>query len=190
MNESRASSEVELKRAREQFSAGQFDLAVDRINSVASAFADQPGVLLDCVRHFALCYEIERAEALLESILEVAPVETKATIGLIFQQIYRPERAVTVLEQLQATNGLTLPQLAQLAKLYEQSNRKEAAVAALTQCVEQAPSQPQPKVLLARSIPSARRSEPGRKSAGAGCGDARRPYCHDGSRVVRIGSGQ
>lgn len=143
-------SESQLRRAREAFCVGNFDEAVGTIESVAKRHANQAHVLLDCARSFGFCYEIERAELLLDKLLPAVPAESRAAIGMAFHQIFRPTRAVEILEELKSNHVLSLPNLAQLAKLYEQSNRRTEAIEALSQCVDQAPMQPQPKVLLAR----------------------------------------
>lgn len=143
-------TESQLLAARKLFESGRTTEAVQLIDATLGKQPDDIAGLLQAAQLLGQCYEISRAEAVLERVLEVGGTKTQAHVAQIFQQIFRPARAIQIFEQLHAEGKLALPSLAQLAKLYEQSNRHGEAVAALQECVDQAPGQPQPLVLLAR----------------------------------------
>ena len=150
MAETRSPLESQLTNARESFATGRYDAAVDLIEGTAAKHANNASSLLQCARSFGNCYEIQRAEELLERLLTIVPLEAHPAIAMVFQQIFRPNRAVSIFEDLRSNGKLSLPNLALLAKLYEQSNQLQEAIDALSLCIDGAPTQPQPKVLLAR----------------------------------------
>lgn len=147
-----SSIDTELTRARHYFSAGRFDQAIEVVEAETRRNPTDVATLVRCAQSFGFCYEIGRAEAVLEQALELAAPREQSEIALVFQQVFRPDRAVEILERLRSNDALPLPRLAQLAKLYEQSNRRDEATAALRECVQKAPQQPQPRVLLGRLL--------------------------------------
>lgn len=150
MSQEPKSAEPECLRAQKLFALGHFDEAIELIESAATRQPSDSQTLVRCAQAFGYCYEISRAEEMLDRALEIGTANLKPQIALVFQQIFRPDKAIEILEQLRGEQSLALPYVASLAQLYEQSNRQDEAIQALRECVDQAPFQPQPKVLLAR----------------------------------------
>jgi len=146
------SSQTMLQNAQELWKAGRVDEAMAAFESLVQTEPNNVRLLVEFAQMLGQTYNIERADQLLEHAQKVAPEDGTilAAIANAYRQLFRPEKAIAIYEHLREEQKLSLPHLGQLATLYERTNQRDEALDAIRVCVEQAPSQPEPKVLLAR----------------------------------------
>ncbi len=142
-----------LAEARRLWSANQLDAALERFDAALLAEPENIKAMLEAARAFGQRHEIARAEELLEQASARAGQDPRIApaIAQTWKRIFRPQRAIDAFEELKrAATPLPLPMLAELATLYEQTNQIDAALEAIQTCVQEAPNQPQPRLILAR----------------------------------------
>ncbi len=141
-----------LQQARDQWKAGRADEALQGYESAANLRPRNVRALVEFARALGQRYQIKSAEELLTRANQLAAGSELAVpmIAQAFRGIYRPARAIGLLEELRQRNRLPLPMLGELSVLYEQSGRFDDAQAAIAECVAKAPYRDEPKLILAR----------------------------------------
>src|SRR5512132_1510494 len=142
-----------LREARGLWERGRLDAALEAFRRAVERHPRNVKALLEAARALGGRYEVveaerllERAEALAGDDARVAPV-----IAQSYRLIFRPHRAVAALARLRSSaGGLAPDMLAELATLYEQTDRVEEAHAAIAECIGRAAGHDEPRLVLAR----------------------------------------
>ncbi len=141
-----------LQDARATWGRGERDAGLEKYQSAVMAAPQNVRGLLECAKALGSAYRIAEAEALLQRVEALAGLDERVVPALAqaYREIYRPNMAITVLERVRDANLLSAPLLGELAVLYEQANEIEKAIAAIEECVDRAPGQGEPRLILAR----------------------------------------
>ena len=143
-----------LREARALWERGKLDAALDAFRRVVDQHPRNVKALLEAARAFGGRHEIAAAERLLDLAESLAGDDPRVApvIAQSYKLIFRPHRATAALERLRSRPGVGLApdMLAELATLYEQVGRVDDAYGAITECVERAPGQDEPRLVLAR----------------------------------------
>jgi tetratricopeptide (TPR) repeat protein len=141
-----------LQRARDLWARGSFDTAVEQYQAAVEAEPDNVRAIVECARALGQRYEIGRAETLLQRAVDLAGADREVApwIAQSYRLLHRPFQAIAAFESLRGSGALPLPLLGELAVLYEQTNQLQKAVEAISECVEGAPGQVEPRLVLAR----------------------------------------
>ncbi len=143
-----------LQAARALWQRDERDAAFEKFAAAVAQTPRNVRALLEYARALGLVYRIAEGETLLERVRSLAGVDERVLPPLVqtYNELYRPNLAIEVLETARNAGRLAPPLLAELAVLYERSNRVEAALAAIEECVQAAPLQPEPRLILARLL--------------------------------------
>lgn len=144
----------ELATARKLWSEGRVMKALDAFQFAAQSRPANVRCLVEFAKALGLQHEIYRADALLEQALQISSGHTRADIVIAqtLRSIYRPQRALDVLEPLLQSNQLPPPVVAELAVLYEQFGKYDVALETINRCVTVAPNRSEPKRIQARIL--------------------------------------
>jgi tetratricopeptide (TPR) repeat protein len=115
---------------------------------------DDPHTLVVHARNLCRQYRHSEAEDMLQRALEACgdDPESRSLVAQTYRLIQRPLIAIQLLESLRADHGLSPPLLGELAILYEQTNQTAAALTTIRECVDRAPGQLEPQLVLARIL--------------------------------------
>jgi tetratricopeptide (TPR) repeat protein len=127
-----------LARARSLWGAGDLDTA---LGAFADAVAERPSnlkALLEGARALGARFEIAAASRLLDRALALAGDEPRlrAAVAASWGRLFREDRAITLLEAIDARPPSAR---AELAALYERTNRLDEALAEIEACLAVAP---------------------------------------------------
>lgn len=151
-----------LQSARTLWSRGERDAS---LCEYAAAVESQPSNLrglIETARALGHVYRVNEAETLLRRAELLADFDERvvAALAQAYREIYRPALAIDLLSAARQAGKLAPPLLGELALLYEQSNQVDAALAAIQECIDRAPGQGEPLLVLARLERRRKRLEP------------------------------
>jgi tetratricopeptide (TPR) repeat protein len=142
-----------LSDARAHWAANRLDAALEAFDGAVRERPRNVKALVEAARAFGVRHEIGRAEELLNRADGLAGADPRVApvIAQSYRLLYRPHKAIELLERLRAgPAGLRPDMLAELATLYEQTDRVDEARAAIAECVARAPGHGEPLLVLAR----------------------------------------
>jgi hypothetical protein len=143
---------AQLQEARAIWNRGERDAGLAHYRAAVAASPRNVRGLLEYARALGHAYRIAEAEGLLQQVRSLAGLDGRVVPPLAksYQELCRPQQAIELLEAAREAKRLAPLLLGELALLYERSNQIDRAIAAIQECVAQAPGQPEPRLVLAR----------------------------------------
>ncbi|SEA64600.1 tetratricopeptide repeat-containing sulfotransferase family protein [Rubrimonas cliftonensis] len=141
----------ELAAARALWSADRRDAALAAFAAAAGARPRNVKALLEAARAHGACFEIARAERLLEQAQAVGGGDPRVAtaIAASYGRIFRERRAIALLEAMAPRPPAAR---AELAALYERIGRLDAALDEIEACRAAAPDAPELLLALGRVL--------------------------------------
>ena len=147
-----------LAKARSLWDRGRLDAALAAFDAALREQPHNVKALLEAARAFGGRHEIARAETLLDRARAIGGADKRIApvIAQSYGRIFRPARAIALLEAMDETPA---PITAELATLYEQAGRLDDALATIEKCIAAAPSAAPPQAVRGRILRRMGRNE-------------------------------
>ena len=131
----------ELRRARALWQANRFEEALHLFEEAARKHPQNLVALVDGSRALGARFEIERAEVLIERLLQMAGSRPDLLhlAGQSYRMIFRPEAAIRCFERVLSLTHDVPDAYLELAVLYERRHRLDEALALIDECLRREP---------------------------------------------------
>jgi tetratricopeptide (TPR) repeat protein len=135
--------------------------ALSAFREATAASPTNVRALIEAAQAMAARFEIAEAERYLSLAEELVGDDPQVVpaIAHAYRLSHRPLASLRLLERLAGSGNLPAPRWGELAVLYEQTNRPQAALAAIETCITLAPEQPEPRLVQARLLLNALQNE-------------------------------
>lgn len=142
----------ELRQARSLWQANRFEEALRLFEAAVKKHPGNLVALVDGSRALGARYEIRRAEALLDRLLQVGGKRPDILhlAGQSYRMIFRPEKAITCFEKVLNQTKDIPDAFLELAVLYERRHRLTEAEVLINECLRNAPDYLEVKLIQGR----------------------------------------
>lgn len=144
----------ELQKARVLWRNHRYPEALNLFDRTVRRNPRNVLALVDASRAFGQRYEIARAEALLDRLIELAGdrADIQHMAGQTYRMTYRPDKAIACFERALALDRCIPDAMLELAMLYERRSRIVDATVIIEQLLKQIPDYAEAKLVQARLL--------------------------------------
>jgi tetratricopeptide (TPR) repeat protein len=144
----------ELQQARSLWVQNRFDESLELFERAVRKYPQNLLALVDASRALGARFEIQRAEELLDRVMAMASRNARVwhLAGQSYRIIFRPEKALTCLEQAVALSRNLPDAHLELAVLHERRHRLAEASACLEECLRLQPDYLEAQLFQARLL--------------------------------------
>ena len=144
----------ELKQARALWQANRFDDSLAVFDKAVRKYPQNLLALVDASRAFGARFEIARAEALLDRLIDLGGRNPKILhlAGQSYRMLFRPEKAIDCFQRAAALSPSIADTHLELAVLYERRHRLDDALASIEKCLAAQSDYPEAKLMQARLL--------------------------------------
>jgi tetratricopeptide (TPR) repeat protein len=144
----------ELQQARALWQLNRFDESLELFEKAVRKYPQNLLALVDASRAFGARFEIARAEALLDRLMNLAGRSPKVLqlAGQSYRMLFRPEKAMDCLQRAVALDPKLRDAQLELAVLCERRHRLEDALAAVEKCLHAQPDYHEARLMKARLL--------------------------------------
>jgi tetratricopeptide (TPR) repeat protein len=142
----------ELRQARALWQQNQFPAALALFDKAVRKHPRNGTALVDASRAFGARFEIERAEQLLDRLLELAGGDPRILhlCGQSYRMVYRPDKAIECFQRVIGARQSPADAYLELAVLYERRGRLSEADAVVRECLARWPDSLEMRLIDAR----------------------------------------
>ena len=144
----------ELQQARALWQLNRFDESLDLFEKAVRKYPQNLLALVDASRALGARFEITRAEALLDRLMELGGRNAKILhlAGQSFRMLFRPEKAIDCFERAVRLDPSIADTHLELAVQYERRHRLDNALASIEKCLRAQPDYPEASLMHARLL--------------------------------------
>jgi len=144
----------ELQQARTLWQLNRFDESLQLFDKAVRKYPQNLLALVDASRAFGARFEITRAEALLDRLMELGGRNAKILhlAGQSYRMLFRPEKAIDCFQRAVALDPSIADAHLELAVQFERRHRIDDAMASVEKCLRAHPEYPEAKLMQARLL--------------------------------------
>jgi hypothetical protein len=144
----------ELQQARALWQANRFDDSLALFDKAVRKYPQNLLALIDASRAFGARFEIARAEALLDRLMEIGGRNAKILhlAGQSYRMLFRPDKAIDCFQRAAALSPSIADTHLELAVLHERRHRLDDALASIEKCLSAQPDYAEAKLMHARLL--------------------------------------
>jgi tetratricopeptide (TPR) repeat protein len=144
----------ELRQARALWQANRFDESLQLFEKAVRKCPSNLVALIDASRALGARFEIARAEALLDRLMDLGQRNAQVLhlAGQSYRMIFRPAKAIDCFQRALALTKNIPDALLELAVLYERRHRLDEALACVEDCLRVAPDYAEAQLIKARLL--------------------------------------
>lgn len=142
----------ELQRGRAFWAERRWSEAIECFERGCNVAPRNVRARLEAARALGQRYQVDRALRWLDEARKLAGTDPRIAplVAQGYRWSHRPKMAIEAFEQLLNERTLPAPWLGEMAVLCEQTNQLDAARQLIERCIDAAPNQPEPRLILAR----------------------------------------
>ena len=144
----------ELQQARALWQLNRFDESLELFDKAVRKYPQNLLALVDASRAFGARFEIRRAEALLDRLMDLGGRNPNILhlAGQSYRMLFRPEKAIDCFERAVALSPSIADAHLELAVQYERRHRLDDALASIDKCLAARDGYPEARLMQARLL--------------------------------------
>jgi len=145
---------VELRQARTLWQLNRFDESIVLFEKAVRKYPQNLLALIDASRAFGARFEIKRAEALLDRLMEMGGRNAKILhlTGQSYRMLFRPEKAIDCFQRALSLDPSIADAYLELAVLYERRHQLDDALSSIDKCLRANANYAEAKLMQARLL--------------------------------------
>ena len=141
-----------LAHARDQWNRGPSDESLIAFDRALNERPNNVRALLETARAYGHQHLVSQAEEIVQRAdsLHGNQPNVAVEIAMTYARIFRPHRALQMLERLYREDRLSPPMIGELARLYDQTHQLDRAASVIVDCIQRVGRRAEPVLLKAR----------------------------------------